>query len=101
MTVLGDLRVLRQRPYRLLLTAQTISLLGSAIAPVALAFAILDRPGGSASELGIVLAARSLGQVIFLLAGGVLADRMPRFRLMSASNLVARAAQRPGGEREN
>jgi hypothetical protein len=75
----------RLRPFRNLFASQAISLLGSAIAPVALAFAILDSRGGSASELGFVLAARSLGQVTFLLLGGVLADRLPRFRLMATS----------------
>ena len=91
--MLADLRVLRLRSFRNLFASQAISLLGSAIAPVALAFAILDSHGGSASELGFVLAARSLGQVTFLLLGGVLADRLPRFRLMATSNLLACAAQ--------
>lgn len=76
--MLADVQVLRERPYRFLFLSQTVSLLGSAIAPIALAFAILDQPGGSASELGFVLAARALSQVIFVLAGGVLADRLPR-----------------------
>ena len=91
--MLADLRVLRQRSFRNLFASQTISLLGSAIAPVALAFAILDERGGSPSDLGFVLAARSLGQVTFLLLGGVLADRLPRFRLMATSNLLACGAQ--------
>jgi MFS family permease len=91
--LLADFRVLRQRPFRLLFLSETVSLLGSAIAPIALAFAILDEPGGSASQLGFVLAARSLSQVLFILAGGVLADRLPRFALMAASNLLAGGAQ--------
>lgn len=91
--MLADLTVLRLRSYRYLFLSQTISLLGSAVAPVALAFAVLDEPAGSASALGFVLAARSLGQVIFLLAGGVLADRLPRFQLMAGSNLLACCAQ--------
>lgn len=73
--------------------AQTVSLLGSAIAPIALAFAILGQHGGSATNLGIVLAARSLGQIAFLLFGGVLADRLPRFKLMASSNVLACCAQ--------
>jgi hypothetical protein len=91
--LLADFRVLRERPFRLLFLSQTVSLLGTAIAPIALAFAVLDEPGGSASKLGYVLAARALSQVIFILAGGVLADRLPRFRLMAASNLLACGAQ--------
>jgi predicted MFS family arabinose efflux permease len=91
--MLADFSVLRQRSYRYLFLSQTISLLGSAIVPVALAFAVLDERGGSASALGFVLAARALGQVVFLLLGGVLADRLPRFQLMTGSNLLAGCAE--------
>jgi MFS family permease len=88
-----DLRVLGDRHFRYLFLARTVSLLGSAIAPIALAFAVLDMRGGSASALGLVLAARSLAQIILLLFGGVLADRLPRFRLMVGSDLVSFVAQ--------
>jgi predicted MFS family arabinose efflux permease len=88
-----DLAVLRVPGFRRLFLAQTVNLLGSAIAPIALAFAVLGQPGGSATHLGLILAARALGQVTFLLFGGVLADRMPRLRLMTGSNLIAFAAQ--------
>jgi MFS family permease len=63
------------------------------MAPVALAFAVLGEPGGSAGKLGAVLAGRSIAQVIFLVFGGALADRLPRYRIMVASDLVAFAAQ--------
>jgi MFS family permease len=88
-----SLTVLRYSSFRGLFLAQTVNLLGSAIAPIALAFAVLGQPGGSATQLGLILAARALGQVAFLLFGGVLADRMPRLRLMTAANLIAFAAQ--------
>jgi MFS family permease len=63
------------------------------MAPVALAFAVLGEPGGSAAKLGAVLAGRSLAQVVFLIFGGALADRFPRHRIMVGSNLLALAAQ--------
>jgi hypothetical protein len=44
---------LRQRPFLLLFTGRTISMLGSTIAPVALAFAVVDLTG-SPSDLGLV-----------------------------------------------
>jgi len=66
---------------------------GTAIAPIALSFAILDQRGGTVTELGLVLASRSLAQVAFLLAGGVFADRFRRNRLMSLANLTAFASQ--------
>jgi hypothetical protein len=47
------------------------------MAPVALAFAVLDLTG-SRSDLGFVLAARTVPQVVFILVGGVIADRLPR-----------------------
>ncbi len=89
----ADLQVLREWRYRRLLGARTVSLLGSAIAPIALAFAVLALPHGSASEVGIVLAGRSIAQVLCVLAGGVLADRFSRYRVMVASDMVAGCAQ--------
>lgn len=67
-------------------------MLGNAIAPIALAFAVLDLTG-SASDLGLVVGARSLTNVLFLLVGGVIADRLPRNQVMVISNVVAAATQ--------
>jgi Major Facilitator Superfamily len=78
---------LRERAYRLLFLGQSLSELGNGIAPVALAFAVLETVGG-ATELGLVLAARTVPTVIFLLAGGVFADRLPRRAVMIGSDLV-------------
>jgi MFS family permease len=83
---------LRHRDFRLLFFGRVVSFAGSAMAPVALAFAVLDL-GGSPSDLGIVLALAILPQVFFLLIGGVIADRLPRHLVMVASNLVAGIAQ--------
>ncbi len=83
---------LREREFRLLFAGRTISMAGNAMAPVALAFAVLDLTG-STSDLGLVLAARSLPTVLFILFGGVIADRLPRHRVMVASNLTSGAAQ--------
>ena len=83
---------LRHTPFRLLITGRTISALGSAFAPIALAFAVLDLTG-SASDLGFVVGARTLVNVVFLLFGGVLADRMPKHLLMVGSSLAAAATQ--------
>ena len=88
-----DLGILRHRAYRHIFAARAVSLLGTSMAPAALAFAVLDQPGGSAAELGIVMAGRSIAQVIFLLFGGALADRFPRYRIMVGSDLLAFAAQ--------
>jgi MFS family permease len=58
----------------------------------ALAFAVLEVTGSKA-DLGYVLAARTVPQVAFLLAGGVWADRLPRHWVMVGSNLASGASQ--------
>jgi MFS family permease len=73
-----------------------VSILGSAMAPIGLAFAVLDITGSKA-DLGYVLAARALPQVIFLLFGGVLADRLPRHHVMVVSSIVSGASQLAAG----
>ena len=83
---------LRERPFRLLFSAQAISTFGDMLVPVALAFAVLDLTG-SASDLGFVLTARLAPMVLFMLAGGVWADRLPREALMIGSSLVRLVTQ--------
>ena len=83
---------LRQREFRLLFAGRTISLAGSAIAPVALAFAVLDLTG-SKTDLGLVLAAQQVPLLLFLLVGGVWADRLPRNRVMLWANVVSALSQ--------
>ncbi|WP_313383204.1 MFS transporter [Pantoea sp.] len=79
-------------PFRHLFFARTLTVLGNSVAPVALAFAVLDM-GGSAADLGVVVAARSLCKVLFLLSGGVLADRYSRNRVLLMASLVAALSQ--------
>jgi MFS family permease len=86
------LGALGERNFRLLFIGRTLSLAGSTLAPVALAFAVIDLTG-SPSDLGLVLAAIVLPQLGFLLIGGVVADRLPRHLTMIVSDLVSGAAQ--------
>src|SRR4051794_18608112 len=79
------LAVLRDRPFRLFFLGYTTSLLGSAMASVALVFAILSG-GGNGTELGWVMTARILPLVLMLLAGGVLGDRLGSRRTMLAAD---------------
>jgi MFS family permease len=67
-------------------------MLGSAVAPIALAFGVLDLTG-SKSDLGLVLAAQWVPQLVLILLGGVFADRLPRHLVMVGANAVAAAAQ--------
>lgn len=66
--------------------------LGSMMAGVALAFAVLELTD-SATALGQVLAARTIPMVVFLLLGGVVADRFPRALVLQLSNLAAALSQ--------
>jgi MFS family permease len=81
------LRVLRHRDFRLLWLARSASVIGDNIVLVALALFVIERTG-SATDLGLVLAAQALPLVAFLLIGGVWADRLPRHRVMIATDLV-------------
>jgi MFS family permease len=86
------LGALREREFRLFFTGQLVSLLGDAVTPFALAWAVLDLTG-SARDLGLVLAAKAVPLVVFLLAGGVLADRLPRRGVMLAADVARMAVQ--------
>lgn len=83
---------LRHVPFRWLLAGRTFDLVGNAIAPIALAFAALDLHG-SATDLGLVVASRSVMSVLLLLYGGVLADRLPRRLLLVGAASAAAVTQ--------
>jgi MFS family permease len=87
-----DLTILRDHRFGLLFAARTASVLGSAFGPVALAFGVLALPGATATTLSLVTAAEAITLVAFMLVGGVIADRLPRFRVMVAADLGAALA---------
>jgi MFS family permease len=84
---------LRERQFRLLWLGQATSTLGDGLVPVALAFAVIGTLDRSATALGVVLAAHMLPLVLFVLAGGVWADRLPRQMVMLASDVIRGAVQ--------
>lgn len=96
MRLASDLDVLRLRDFRLVFGAAVASLLGDGMLPVALTFAVLDLTG-SATDLGVVLAARTVALVGSLLVGGVVADRVSRRAVMIAADLVRLLAQGVAG----
>jgi MFS family permease len=88
MTGLSEIRrVLAHRDFRYLWLAQSSSVIGDYLVVVALALFVIARTG-SATDLGFVLAAQALPLIGFLLIGGVWADRLPRHRVMIATDLV-------------
>jgi len=54
---------------------------------------VLSDLDGSATELGVVLASFMLSRIVFLLVGGVWADRLPRRSLLLACDVVRGAVQ--------
>ena len=88
----GRLGVLAERDFRRFYTGYTTSLIGSAMSTVALLFAVLGS-GGSATDLGYVLAAGVIPQVLFMLGGGVVADRLGRRRVMLGADGLRLIAQ--------
>jgi MFS family permease len=86
------LPALQSRNFRLLFAGQAVSVVGDALFPVALAFAVLDL-GGSPGQLGLVLAAQGLPLAVLILAAGVWADRLPRQWIMFVSDIGRGLAQ--------
>ena len=79
-------KVLRERQFRLLWLGQTASTIGDRLVFVALALYVTDI--GSPTDVGIVLAAHAFPLVAFVILGGVWADRLPRHKLMVATDLI-------------
>jgi len=87
-----SLAALRERNYRLLFFGQVASVVGDNMTPVALSFAILDR-SGNARQVGVVLGASTVAMIVFLLGGGIIADRIPRRLVMLSSDVLRFLAQ--------
>ncbi|HEV7713331.1 MAG TPA: MFS transporter, partial [Asanoa sp.] len=79
-------------PFRAFYLGRLVSLAGSAMTPVALAFAILDA-SGRPGDLGVVLACQLVPHLALLLVGGAVADRLPRRLVLVVANLGAGLTQ--------
>jgi hypothetical protein len=85
-------QALRDRNFRLLFAGRAISYVGTYLAPIAVAFAILDR-GGGATAVGLSFAAWTTAQVAMLAFGGVVGDRLPRRAVMISSDVASTAVR--------
>ena len=92
MTWKDSVAPLREKNFRWFFASRFVNTLGNMMAGVALAFAVLDITD-SATALGWVLAAHTIPMVLFLLWGGVIADRLPRRLVIQVSNVVAGLTQ--------
>ena len=73
------------KDYRNFFFSGLIFVIGSAAFPIALAISVLDN-GGSATDLGLILASRVFSGTIFTLVGGVWSDRLPRKWVMISAD---------------
>ncbi|KGA16677.1 hypothetical protein GM51_12070 [freshwater metagenome] len=84
----ADLKKLWLIPaFRTLLIARIISNVGNGLGPIALAFGVLSLEGATPTSLSIVMAAQLGPMVVFMLFGGVLADRYPRALVVGTSDI--------------
>jgi MFS family permease len=83
---------LREQNFRWYFLSRMVNMAGSTMAGVALAFAVLE-VSDSPSALGTVLAAMSIPMVVFLLVGGVIADRFGRTLVIQTANVVSGLCQ--------
>lgn len=81
------LGVLRTRDFRLLWLSQSVSVVGDALVVVAIGL-FVTRLTGRPADVAIVLAAYAAPLVMFVLIGGVVADRLPRQVVMVISDLI-------------
>lgn len=81
------LSALRSRDFRLLWLSQSASVIGDALVIVAIGLYV-TRLTGDPSDVGVVLAAYAVPLVLFVLVGGVIADRLPRQVVMVVADVV-------------
>lgn len=77
--------------FSMLVSARLISNIGNGLSPIALAYGVLSLPGADGSDLSIVMGARYLPLIIFMLVGGVFADRFQRNRIVGGSDIIGSA----------
>jgi hypothetical protein len=82
--------LLRIPAFRALWVGRLLSWVGSGLAPLALVFAAIDL-GADAVGVGLVVAARSVPNVVLVLVGGAVSDRLPR-RVVTVGSSVLSAA---------
>ncbi|MFI6632470.1 MFS transporter [Nonomuraea fuscirosea] len=83
----------KQRDYRLLWTARTISITGSEVSKLAIPLTAVTLLTASPSQMGMLTAAASAPALAFGLQSGAIADRLTRHRpMMIACELVSCAA---------
>jgi MFS family permease len=91
-TLRTGLAPLQHKQLRIMISARLASALGNSIAPIALAFAVLDLTG-STLYLGEILAARTIPLLLFVLFGGAVADRIPGNKVLVWAGALSAVTQ--------
>jgi MFS family permease len=83
----GLRKVWAVRNLRRLVISRFVSNLGNGLAPVAVAFGVLELPNGDGKSLSLVMATTSLTLVLFSLLGGIIGDRFPRAWIVGGADM--------------
>ena len=86
------LTLLANRNVRIIFFAYLVTFMGTAMAPIAMAFGVLDLTG-STKDASIVIAAPIVASIAILLLGGTIADRTSRHKIIVIAELVAMFTQ--------
>ena len=87
--MIRDLKTLWGNPrFRLFMSSRFISNVGNGLMPIALAFGVLSLKGADATDLSYVTTSQMLPIVLFLLIGGVMADRFGRAHLVGGTDII-------------
>lgn len=86
-----DWWLLRSPAFRALWRGRALSWVGNGVAPIAVAFAVLDL-GGGVLDLGLVVAARSLPNLVLVLFGAAVVGRLPQRAVTVVSSAAAAVA---------
>jgi predicted MFS family arabinose efflux permease len=91
-TVGAGLRLLQRPDFARLFAAYLTTYTGNAMAPIAVAFGMLELTG-STRDTAIVVAAPVTAQIVVILLGGALADRTSRQRMIVAAEALGCVSQ--------
>ena len=85
--LIGRFPVLANRNFRLLLADRVMAPMAATFSLVGVSFAVLAATGSTA-DLSYVIAAQAAPSLVFLLVGGVIADRIPPQLVIVAANVM-------------
>lgn len=91
-TVRDGLKLLKQADFTKLFAACLITNTGSAMAPIAIAFGVLELTGSTRTS-AFVLAAPVVAQIVILMIGGAIADRTSRRHVMVGADVISALSQ--------